>query len=91
MSNCPRCGNPLDAPLPQVDEVWLRVDTRKLYVVTRDAGSTAYATAERLHPRGPQGCDPEYMCAMWRDAVRRGEWIKVEGMPAPSGCKAGDP
>lgn len=83
MKNCPRCGlDLLGGEEPKVGEVWLRTDTRKLYVVTLAHGDGArpYATAERMHPRGPQGCDPEWACAMWTDKVRAGQWIKVEGM-----------
>ena len=81
--NCPRCGLVWTEQTPQVGEVWLRLDTRKLYVVTLadGAGSRPYATGERLHPRGPQGCDPDWSCALWRDQIRQGKWIKVEAPP----------
>lgn len=84
--NCPRCNHDLSVNAPKRGEVWLRADTRKLYVITQEwydgYPGSQYATGERLHPRGMQGCDPEYKCALWRDAVMRGDWIKVEGMSA---------
>jgi len=82
LKQCPRCACPLDVPEPQVGEIWLRVDTRKLYAVVDRYKNAAgnYAMVERLHPRGVQGCDPEGLCAMWPNAVGSGEWIKVEGM-----------
>ena len=84
VDSCPRCGLTIEQIEPKVGEVWLRTDKRKLYVVVheREEQSRPYAVAERLHPRGPQGCDPYALCAMWPDVIRRGEWIKVEGMVA---------
>ncbi len=82
-ATCRRCGLVIDPPAPQVGEVWLRVDTRLLYVITEEWGPhRIYGTAERLHPRGAQGCDPQWQSAVWHDAVNRGEWVKVEGMSA---------
>ena len=79
MNHCPRCGVPLYPTPPQLGETWLRVDTGKLYVVTElPRKEVPWASAERLHPRGQQGCDPTWQCAMWPEAVRRGEWIRVD-------------
>lgn len=78
MSVCPRCKLDLTMPEPKVGQTWLRVDTRKLYVVTVEWKHASYATAERLHPRGPQGCDPTWQSAIWPNAVRAGEWILID-------------
>jgi hypothetical protein len=81
MKNCPRCDMDLDPSLyAQEGEVWLRMDTRKLYRVTKSFSRErgGFAVAERLDPRGPQGCDPEWESAIYPDMVKRGGWVRVD-------------
>lgn len=80
---CSRCGHEIEPSAPRRGEVWLRVDSGKLYVITEEYGdgrSKIYGSAERLHPRGAQGCDPAADCAVWPDAVKRGDWIRTDGV-----------
>lgn len=77
---CPRCGLDLSTQEPQIGEVWLRTNNSTLYLVTseRGVGARPYAAAVRLHtPEGQQGYDPEWLCVMWSDQIRRGEWIRI--------------
>jgi hypothetical protein len=87
MTRCPRChlDLTLDTHEPKRGEVWLLVESGLLYEVTREyerRDGGLYGTAERLHPRGPQGCDPQHMLAMWPASVRAGEWVRVRNVTA---------
>lgn len=81
-AHCPRCGVSLDPPMPKVGEVWLRVDTGRLYeIVGKQSDGAPYWVADRMHPRGPQGCDTEWKVGIYRDGVLLGKWLRVEVMP----------